>query len=120
MERIAYLTAAVLTLAAALMITQAQALSTRTYVSTQSGNDSNPCTSTAPCRTFARAIKETAADGEIDALDSGGYGPVTITKSISIVGVGESGVIASSIPTRHAGSRKRFTISISRAATNIR
>jgi hypothetical protein len=96
MQRIAYLTAVALMLTVALSVTQARALSARTYVSAQSGSNSNPCTSTEPCRTFAHAIKETEAGGEIDALDPGGYGAVTITKSISIIGTGEAGIISGS------------------------
>lgn len=59
---------------------------TRTWVSGV-GDDANPCSRTAPCKTFAGAISKTAAKGEIDALDPGGYGAVTITKSITITGV---------------------------------
>jgi hypothetical protein len=57
----------------------------RTFVSAGSGNDANPCTRTAPCRNFAAAIAQTAAGGEVVALDSGGYGPVTIGSSISLI-----------------------------------
>jgi hypothetical protein len=49
------------------------------------GDDANPCSRTAPCKTFAGAISKTAAGGEINCLDPGGYGGVAITKSISIV-----------------------------------
>ena len=52
------------------------------------GDDVNPCSRTAPCKTFAGAISKTAAGGEISVLDPGGYGAVTITKSITISGVG--------------------------------
>jgi hypothetical protein len=68
-------------------LTLAQAQATRTWVSGV-GDDANPCSRTAPCKTFAGAISKTAAAGEIDALDSGGFGAVTITKSVSIDGVG--------------------------------
>jgi hypothetical protein len=61
----------------------AQAQATRTWVSGV-GDDANPCSRTAPCKTFAGAISKTAVGGEIDALDPGGYGAVTITKSITI------------------------------------
>jgi hypothetical protein len=75
--------------------TLAQAQATRTWVSGV-GNDANPCSRTAPCKTFAGAISKTAAGGEINALDPGGFGAVTITKSISIVGDGTAaGVLAS-------------------------
>ena len=56
---------------------------TRTFVSGV-GDDLNPCSRTAPCKTFAGAISKTAAGGEINCLDPGGYGTVTITKSIAI------------------------------------
>jgi hypothetical protein len=52
------------------------------------GDDANPCSRTAPCKTFAGAISKTAAGGEIDALDPAGYGAVTITKGITIDGGG--------------------------------
>jgi hypothetical protein len=65
----------------------AQAQATRTWVSGV-GDDANPCSRTAPCKTFAGAISKTAIDGEIDALDPGGFGAVTITKSITIDGTG--------------------------------
>jgi len=72
-----------------------QAQATRTWVSGV-GDDANPCSRTAPCKTFAGAISKTAKDGEIDALDDAGYGAVTITKSITIDGDGHlAGVLAS-------------------------
>jgi hypothetical protein len=61
------------------------------------GDDANPCSRTAPCKTFAGAISKTAAHGEINVLDPGGYGAVTITKSISIVGDGSLGSILASL-----------------------
>jgi hypothetical protein len=61
------------------------AQATRTWVS-GTGDDVNPCSRTAPCKTFAGAISKTAAIGEINVLDSGGFGSVTITKSITISG----------------------------------
>jgi hypothetical protein len=70
----------------------AQAQATRTWVSGV-GDDANPCSRTAPCKTFAGAISKTATGGEIDALDPGGFGAVTITKSITIDGGG--GTVAS-------------------------
>jgi hypothetical protein len=66
-----------------LMAAPAQAQATRTWVSGV-GDDVNPCSRTAPCKTFAGAISKTAAGGEINCLDPGGYGAVTITKSITI------------------------------------
>ncbi|HKS28041.1 MAG TPA: hypothetical protein VJS44_09485 [Pyrinomonadaceae bacterium] len=63
----------------------AQAQATRTWVSGV-GDDVNPCSRTAPCKTFAGAISKTAAGGEISVLDPGGYGTLTITKSITVDG----------------------------------
>jgi hypothetical protein len=58
---------------------------TRTWVSGV-GDDANPCSRTAPCKTFAGAVSKTAAGGEINALDPGGFGTLAITKSIRIDG----------------------------------
>jgi hypothetical protein len=58
------------------------------------GDDVNPCSRTAPCKTFAGAISKTAMGGEIDALDPGSFGSVTITKSITLDGTGNLGGIA--------------------------
>ena len=79
------------------LATAAQAQATRTWVSGV-GDDLNPCSRTAPCKTFAGAISKTAKDGEISVLDPGGYGAVTITKSIYINGThgaGYGSIIAS-------------------------
>jgi hypothetical protein len=65
----------------------AGAQASRTWVSGV-GDDANPCSRTAPCKTFAGAISKTAAGGEIDALDPAGYGALTITKAITIDGGG--------------------------------
>ena len=65
----------------------AQAQATRTWVSGV-GDDANPCSRTAPCKTFAGAISKTAQGGEISVLDPGGFGAVTITKSITLNGEG--------------------------------
>jgi hypothetical protein len=64
-----------------------QAQASRTWVSGV-GDDANPCSRTAPCKTFAGAISKTALGGEIDALDPGGFGAVTITKAITLDGGG--------------------------------
>src|SRR3982750_182854 len=73
----------------------AQAQATRTWVSGV-GDDANPCSRTAPCKTFAGAISKTATSGEINVLDPGGFGGVTITKSITISSEGfEAGVLVS-------------------------
>jgi len=80
---------------------------TRTWVSGV-GDDANPCSRTAPCKTFAGAILKTIAGGEIDVLDPGGFGAVTINKSISIeaegliAGVlvsGTNGIVVAAGPT---------------------
>lgn len=85
----------------------ASAQATRTWVSGV-GDDVNPCSRTAPCKTFAGAISKTLDGGEIDALDDAGYGTVTITKSITIDGGGHlAGVLASAtngINVNDAGS----------------
>ncbi|MCU1268246.1 MAG: hypothetical protein JWM21_4564 [Acidobacteria bacterium] len=65
----------------------ANAQATRTWVSGV-GDDANPCSRTAPCKTFAGAISKTALGGEIDALDPGGFGTLNITKAITIDGSG--------------------------------
>jgi hypothetical protein len=71
-------------MALAVTASPAQAQATRTWVSGV-GDDANPCSRTAPCKTFAGAISKTAVSGEINCLDPGGFGAVTITKSISII-----------------------------------
>jgi hypothetical protein len=72
-----------------------QAQATRTWVSGV-GDDANPCSRTAPCKTFAGSISKTAAGGEINVLDPGGFGGVTITKAITIDGGSSlSGVLVS-------------------------
>jgi hypothetical protein len=85
----------------------ANAQATRTWVSGV-GDDANPCSRTAPCKTFAGAISKTAPAGEINVLDPGGFGAVTITKSITIssesfeAGVlvsGTNGIVISAGPT---------------------
>ena len=78
---------------ATLIAPAAYAQATRTWVSGV-GDDVNPCSRTAPCKTFAGAISKTAAGGEISVLDPGGFGAVTITKAITIDG---NGVVASTL-----------------------
>jgi hypothetical protein len=68
------------------------AQATRTWVSGV-GDDANPCSRTAPCKTFAGAISKTTAGGEISVLDPGGFGSVTITKAITLDGRGQLGSI---------------------------
>src|SRR5258708_3536885 len=73
------------------------AQATRTWVSGV-GDDVNPCSRTAPCKTFAGAISKTAAGGEISALDAGGFGTVVISKSITLDGTGVlAGILAASV-----------------------
>jgi hypothetical protein len=104
--------------------TQAQA--TRTWVSGV-GDDANPCSRTAPCKTFAGAISKTAVDGEIDALDPGGFGAVTITKAItidggptgeaSILAAGVTGILVSITATSGSNTVQLRNLSINGAAT---
>ncbi|MBV8474847.1 MAG: hypothetical protein JO107_12180 [Hyphomicrobiales bacterium] len=92
-----FLLAVFCTMCLALFSAPANAQATRTWVSGV-GDDANPCSRTAPCQTFASAISKTLAGGEIDCLDSGGFGAVTITKAITILcvtGVSNGGVLAS-------------------------
>ena len=99
-----FATFAVVLLGATLMSAQA----TRTWVSGV-GDDANPCSRTAPCKTFAGAISKTAPGGEIDALDPGGFGALTITKSITLDGgggqvasvlvAGTNGIVVAAQPT---------------------
>jgi len=75
----------------------AQAQATRTWVSGV-GDDANPCSRTAPCKTFAGAISKTAPCGEISVLDPGGFGAVTITKGITLNGDGTlAGILNASV-----------------------
>jgi hypothetical protein len=87
-----------LSIASAILLTllamPAHAQATRTWVSGV-GDDANPCSRTAPCKTFAGAISKTQAGGEINCLDPGGFGAITITKSITLFceGVSNGGVL---------------------------
>ncbi len=90
----------------------AHAQATRTWVSGV-GDDANPCSRTAPCKTFAGAISKTAAGGEINALDPAGFGAVTITKSISIESEGNlAGILVSGTNgiTINAGASDRVVL----------
>jgi hypothetical protein len=82
-----------LTLAAIGSASSIQAQNYRSFVSS-TGSDSNPCTLPAPCRSFQRGHDVTNAGGEVDALDSAGYGTLNITKAISIIGNGQAGILA--------------------------
>jgi hypothetical protein len=90
--------AAAVSASALVLAVPAQAQATRTWVSGV-GDDVNPCSRTAPCKTFAGAISKTAPAGIISVLDPGGFGTVTITKSITIDGGGIVGSILGSLTT---------------------
>src|SRR5215210_5366367 len=86
---------ALLALIVVFTFSSAASAQSRTWVSGV-GNDANPCSRTAPCKTFAGAISKTATGGEINVLDPGGFGGVTITKSITISSEGfEAGALVS-------------------------
>jgi hypothetical protein len=99
---------ALIALAMMTVASVANAQATRTWVSGV-GDDVNPCSRTAPCKTFAGAISKTATGGEIDVLDPGGFGTINITKSITIDGTtgafgsilnsGTSGVLVNATST---------------------
>src|SRR6476661_8466912 len=91
----------------ALATSPASAQASRTWVSGV-GDDANPCSRTAPCKTFAGAISKTAVNGEINCIDPGGFGAVTITKSITIacedveagvLNAGTNGIIVNALAT---------------------
>jgi hypothetical protein len=94
-------------------IAPAHAQATRTWISGV-GDDANPCSRTAPCKTWPGAISKTSTGGEIDALDPGGFGGLTITKSITLDGGG--GQVASTLVSGTAG----ITITASAAVVIIR
>lgn len=83
MRRLALLALAIGLFLPLLAAAPAHAQATRTWVSGV-GDDANPCSRTAPCKTFAGAISKTAAQGEINCLDPGGFGGITITKAITL------------------------------------
>ena len=88
----------------------ASAQATRTWVSGV-GDDVNPCSRTAPCKTFAGAISKTATGGMINCLDPGGFGTLTITKSITIDCAGTFG------STLNSGGINGFVVNNSATAT---
>lgn len=100
----------VLVAAVVLVTTSLYAQATRTWVSGV-GDDVNPCSRTAPCKTWAGAISKTATGGIIDALDPGGYGALTITKAITVEG---NGTLASGLHSATNG----FVINIAAGPTN--
>jgi hypothetical protein len=81
-------------LALAMNVMPAHAQATRTWVSGV-GDDANPCSRTAPCKTFAGAISKTATGGEINCIDPGGFGGLTINKAIQVICLVEAGVLVS-------------------------
>jgi hypothetical protein len=106
----------------------ADAQATRTWVSGV-GDDANPCSRTAPCKTFAGAISKTATGGEIDVLDPGGFGAVNITKSLtidgttgagfgSILSAGVNGVIVNA-PAGHVITLRNLSINGARCAVFV-
>ena len=102
MPKIAPCHAVLAVLGFCLLVTPAQAQLTRTFVSAANGNDANNCDRPTPCRTLQAAHDKTADQGEVSVLVPGGYGTLTITKSISIIndGVGEAGI---SVPANGIG-----------------
>ena len=126
MKKIALISAIGGAILAALACTSAaQAQATRTWVSGV-GDDANPCSRTAPCKTFAGAISKTAVGGEINTLDPGGFGTVTITKAITIAndGAGTAGVLSAGTNgiNVNAGANDKVTLrglTINGAGTGI-
>jgi hypothetical protein len=116
-----------ITLVALAASSRANAQATRTWVSGV-GDDANPCSRTAPCKTFAGAISKTAAGGEIDCIDPGGFGVVTITKAItidgggtfaSILAAGTNGVIINDSATPPTAVVTLRNLSINGAGTGL-
>ena len=108
----------------------AHAQATRTWVSGV-GDDVNPCSRTAPCKTFAGAISKTATGGIINAIDSAGFGAVTITKSITIdaspfmggvlqSGAGASGIVINALSSSVISLRGLDIEGVSGAANGVR
>lgn len=113
MSKILYKILAAMAVLFMMQATPAMAQATRTWVSGV-GDDANPCSRTAPCKTWAGAISKTAAGGEMNCLDPGGFGSVTITKSLTLRCVGsEGGVLVSGANgiVINAGANDRVTIS---------
>ena len=105
-------------LAVGISAAPASAQATRTWVSGL-GDDANPCSRTAPCKTFPGAYSRTAAGGEIDVIDPGGYGTISISKAITIDGGGSFGSILAAGTTGvvvNAGASDR--VSLRRIAIN--
>ena len=101
-----FLALAVLALSASSV---ARSQNIRTWIS-MTGNDADPCTFTAPCRTFTITLSKTATNGEISLVGPGTYGAVTINKSVTINGGGYLGHIIAS------GAQRGIIINITNAA----
>jgi hypothetical protein len=106
------------------------AQATRTWVSGE-GDDANPCSRTAPCKTFAGAISKTAPHGEINCLDPGGFGGVTITKSLTIdcagtlggvlaAGAGVNGIVINALATDVINLRRLQIDGLGNAQNGVR
>jgi hypothetical protein len=95
MTKLSYVLLVVSCFVLLVLVENSYSQATRTWVSGV-GDDVNPCSRTAPCKTFAGAISKTATGGEINCLDPAGYGAVTITKPITIDCTGTFGSILAS------------------------
>ena len=105
-----------LVIAVFVVTSTAHSQSNRTWVS-NAGDDTNPCSRAAPCKTFAGTISKTAAGGEISILDSGSFGTINVTKAVTIKGDGTlAGVIINAGPNDRVVLRN---LSISGAGTGI-
>ena len=106
------------TLAATVHTAPANAQATRTWVGGM-GDDGNPCSRSSPCRTFAGAMSKTASGGEVNCIDSGGFGALNITKSINVYCEGvAAGVLAAGttgVTVNAPGRSSSFADSTSRA-----
>ncbi|MEA2991953.1 MAG: hypothetical protein QOD40_873 [Alphaproteobacteria bacterium] len=113
MRRIALLAIAAGFLTPLLAAAPASAQATRTWVSGV-GDDANPCSRTAPCKTFAGAMSKTATGGEINCLDPAGYGGVTVTKALTLnCGYTLGSILVAGVPgitVNATGATDRVTI----------
>jgi hypothetical protein len=94
----ALFTLLVAVLTCGLFTAPAQAQRTRVFVASY-GSDTNPCTFGSPCKTFQQAVNVVAANGEVTAIDSAGFGPIAIHKSVTITS--PAGVEAGIVPVAH-------------------
>src|SRR5215469_11342709 len=94
MRTVVPLTAVAIALACSLATTPAKARA-RVFVASY-GSDSNPCTFGSPCKTFQHAHDVVDAGGEVTAIDSAGFGPISITKAVTITS--PAGVEAGIVP----------------------